>query len=124
MDWRNLTAAIIQRSEDSLSSPLFFPLDRGEDYAGTQIGLISIPLIDDLQNQTVRGTVLFGWQVNLRMLTLPIQITDTVGHLNFQFLTSKIQCLDANKKNEMFVYWDRKAWGYPLLSQSDTLVGS
>lgn len=41
--------------------PLFyFPWIGADDAQGTQFGLISVPLMDHLQNETVRGTALFG----------------------------------------------------------------
>ena len=41
------------------SSPVFFPW-LGPHDALAQVGLISIPLVDDLQNHILRGTLLFG----------------------------------------------------------------
>lgn len=43
-----------------LHSPVFFPWLNSSSIRGDQIGLISVPLIDDLQNHLVRGTILFG----------------------------------------------------------------
>lgn len=42
------------------SSPVFFPWLGYHPIRGDQFGLISVPLIDDLQNHLIRGTVLFG----------------------------------------------------------------
>jgi hypothetical protein len=39
---------------------LLFPWLGGEDPLGLQMGIISIPLVDSLQNETVRATVLVG----------------------------------------------------------------
>jgi hypothetical protein len=57
---RQHTAKDAKEAELRWSSPLYFPWIGGEDYLGTQLGLISIPLIDDLQNQQIRATFLLG----------------------------------------------------------------
>ena len=43
------------------AKPLFiFPWIGGDDAKGLQVGAVSVPLIDDLQNETLRATVLIG----------------------------------------------------------------
>ena len=42
------------------TSPVFFPWLGAQDYKGPQLGMLTIPLIDDLQNHQLRGIVLFG----------------------------------------------------------------
>ncbi|MCY4381030.1 MAG: hypothetical protein OXC40_05635, partial [Proteobacteria bacterium] len=42
------------------SSPVFFPWIGPNDFRGPQVGMISVPFIDDLQNHTLRGTLLIG----------------------------------------------------------------
>lgn len=59
-DAKKQTASDAKIAETRWSSPLYFPWIGGEDYKGTQLGIISIPLIDDLQNNTVRATFLYG----------------------------------------------------------------
>jgi hypothetical protein len=56
--------------------PIFlFPWIGADDALGTQIGIVSVPLMDHLQNETVRATVLVG--VNSRFPYTDIGLTQT-----------------------------------------------
>lgn len=56
--------------------PLFaVPWIGGDDALGTQVGAVSVPLMDHLQNETLRATVLYG--VNSRFPNTDLTFTET-----------------------------------------------
>lgn len=62
-NWKPFSLAEGQQSSDrkwNARPVLLFPWVGGEDALGAQYGMVSIPLMDDLQNETVRLTVLYG----------------------------------------------------------------
>ena len=42
------------------TSPVYFPWMGAQDYKGPQLGILTIPFVDHLQNHTLRGILLFG----------------------------------------------------------------
>jgi hypothetical protein len=54
---------------------LLFPWIGGDDAMGTQFGIISVPLVDSLQNETLRATMLFG--AKSRFPSIDLTLTST-----------------------------------------------
>jgi hypothetical protein len=87
------------------SSPLYFPWLGADDPQGLQLGLISVPLIDDLQNHTVRATVLVG----VNSLYPQVDVTYSNRSNKWPLDTSVYQKLTYNGQQSPEVnYWDDK----------------
>ena len=54
---------------------LLFPWIGGDDAMGTQFGIISVPLVDSLQNETLRATMLFGAKSHFPSIDLTLTST-------------------------------------------------
>lgn len=65
------------------AKPLFvFPWIGGDDAKGLQVGVVSVPLMDDLQNETVRATFLLGIESLFPYQELALTSTRFVPTLN------------------------------------------
>lgn len=73
----------------------------GEDYYGTQVGVISIPIMDHMQNDTVRATFLYGTESRFP--------NTEISYLNTRFWpTLKLDVYRAQTYNGVVTYTNSK----------------
>ena len=87
------------------SSPLYFPWIGADDPQGVQLGMISVPLIDDMQNHTLRATILVGVQ----SLYPQVDLTYSGRRWKWPLDVSVYQRLTYNGSFQgVLNYWDDK----------------
>lgn len=106
---KRYTERDISPAQTRWSSPLYFPWLGGEDPRGTQLGLISVPLIDDLQNQTVRATVLVGLESQFPSTDITYSNGAPDWPVNLSLYRQQTYNGSLIINNESYVnYWDEK----------------